>query len=161
MFKMLTNPQYFSSLKWKDQRDILMKLVSEVSDVELAQTDAKYAPLLSELEKAPSTDDIRAKFSKALYEWKKKQAEIPVRIDEAEKSKVDVDVAEQELLMLMARKWNFPRPRNRIGLRSAELIRYHCRETQILMRLTAIQRVNLNLRLIFPVWHRARKCLRC
>lgn len=98
MFKMLTNPQYFSSLKWKDQRDILMKLVSEVSDVELAQTDSKYAPLIEELEKAPSTDDIRAKFSKALSEWKKKQAEIPVRIDEAEKSKVDVDVAEQELL---------------------------------------------------------------
>lgn len=97
MFKMLTNPQYFSSLKWKDQRDILMKLVSEVSDVDLAQTDAKYAPLLSELEKAPSTDDIRAKFSKALSEWKKKQAEIPVRIDEAMKSKVDIDVAEQEL----------------------------------------------------------------
>lgn len=97
MFKMLTNPQYFSSLKWKDQRDILMKLVAEVSDVELAQTDAKYAPLIDELEKAPSTDDIRAKFSKALSEWKKKQAEIPVRIDEAEKSKIDVDVAEQEL----------------------------------------------------------------
>lgn len=97
MFKMLTNPQYFSSLKWKDQRDILMKLVSEVSDVELAQTDAKYAQLLLELEKAPSTEDIRAKFSKALTEWKKKQAEIPVRIDEAEKSKVDVDVSDQEL----------------------------------------------------------------
>lgn len=61
-----------------------MKLVAEVSDVELAQTDAKYAPLLGELEKAPSTDDIRAKFSKALSGWKKKQAEIPVRIDEAE-----------------------------------------------------------------------------
>lgn len=98
MFKMLTNPQYFSSLKWKEQRDILMKLISDFSDVELAKTDAKYAPLIGELEKAPSTDDIRAKFSKALSEWKKKQAEIPVRIDEAEKSKVDVDVAEQELL---------------------------------------------------------------
>lgn len=97
MFKMLTNPQYFSSLKWKDQRDILMRLATDVSDVELAQTDAKYAPLLGELEKAPSTDDIRAKFQKALTEWKKKQSEIPVRIDEAEKSKIDVDVAEQEL----------------------------------------------------------------
>lgn len=97
MFKMLTNPQYFSSLKWKDQRDILMRLATDVSDVELAQTDAKYVPLLGELEKAPSTDDIRAKFSKALSGWKKKQAEIPVRIDEAEKSKIDVDVAEQEL----------------------------------------------------------------
>lgn len=98
MFKLLTNPQYFSSLKWKEQRDILIKLIAEVSDVELAQTDPQYAPLLSELEKAPSTDDIRAKFSKALTEWKKNQAEIPVRIDEAEKSKVDVDIAEQELL---------------------------------------------------------------
>ena len=98
MFKMLTNPQYFSSLKWKEQRDILMKLVEDVSDVELAKTDHKYEPLISELAKAPSTDDIRTKFSKALSEWKKKQAEIPVRIDEAEKSKIDVDVAEQELL---------------------------------------------------------------
>lgn len=98
LFRMLTNPQYFSSLKWKEQRDILMKLVSEVSDVELAKTDSKYAPLINELEKASSTDDIRAKFSKALSEWKKKQSEIPVRIDEAEKSKIDIDVAEQELL---------------------------------------------------------------
>lgn len=97
MFKMLANPQYFSSMKWKEQRDILMRLVTDVSDVELAQTDAKYAQLLGELEKAPSTDDIRAKFSKALSEWKKKQSEIPVRIDEAEKSKIDVDVAEQKL----------------------------------------------------------------
>ena len=97
MFKMLTNPQYFSSLKWKDQRDILMKLVTEVSDAEPAKTDSKYAPLINELEKASSTDDIRAKFSKALSEWRKKQAEIPVRIDEAEKSKIDADVAEQEL----------------------------------------------------------------
>ena len=101
MFKMLTNPQYFSSLKWKDQRDILMKLTTEVSDVELAKEmfdeNAYAESLIEELEKAPSTDDIRAKFQKALTEWKKKQAEIPVRIDEAEKSKVDVDVAEREL----------------------------------------------------------------
>lgn len=97
MFKMLTNPQHFSSLKWKEQRDILMKLIADFSDVELAKTDAKYAPLLDELEKAPSTDDIRSKFSEALTEWKKKRAEIPVRIDEAEKSKVDIDVAEREL----------------------------------------------------------------
>jgi DNA repair exonuclease SbcCD ATPase subunit len=102
MFRLLTNPQYFSSLRWKEQRDILMKLTTEVSDVELAKEmfdeNAYAESLIEELEKAPSTDDIRAKFSKALSEWKKKQAEIPVRIDEAEKSKVDVDTAEQELL---------------------------------------------------------------
>lgn len=97
LFKMLTNPQFFSGMKWKDQRDILMKFVSEISDVELAKGNPEFVELLSELEKAPSTDDIQKKFSKALAEWKKKQAEIPVRIDELSKSLVQVDTAEQEL----------------------------------------------------------------
>jgi DNA repair exonuclease SbcCD ATPase subunit len=97
LFKMLTNPAYFVGMKWKDQRDILMKLVSDISDVELARENPNFADLLPELEKAPSTDDISKKFQKALSEWKKKQTEIPVRIDELSKSLVDVDVAEQEL----------------------------------------------------------------
>lgn len=97
LFKMLTNPQFFSDMKWKEQRDILMKFVSEISDVDLAMENTEFAELLSELEKAPSIDDIQKKFSKALSEWKKKQAEIPVRIDELSKSLVEIDVAEQEL----------------------------------------------------------------
>jgi hypothetical protein len=105
LFKTLTNPQYFSGKPWKDQRDILMKFVSDISDVELAkelnivdgEDTHQYDALIPELEKAPSTDDIRNKFSKALSEWKKKQAEIPVRIDELSKSLEDIDVAEQEL----------------------------------------------------------------
>lgn len=97
LFKMLTNPQYFSNMKWKDQRDILMKFVSDVSDVEMAKGNPEFADLIPELEKAPSTDDIQKKFSKALSEWKKKQTEIPVRIDELSKSLVQIDVAEQEL----------------------------------------------------------------
>lgn len=101
LFKMLTNPQHFVNMKWKDQRDILMKFVSDVSDVELAkemyQENAFAENLVIELEKAPSTDDIQKKFSKALSEWKKKQVEIPVRIDELSKSLVEIDVAELEL----------------------------------------------------------------
>ncbi len=101
LFKMLTNPQHFVNMKWKDQRDILMKFVSNVSDVELArelsQENAFAEDLIAELGKAPSTDDIQKKFSKALSEWKKKQVEIPVRIDELSKSLVEIDVAELEL----------------------------------------------------------------
>lgn len=105
LFKMLTNPQYFVNMKWKDQRDILMKFVSDVSDAELARQlnmvdDAdthQFDDIIPELEKAPSTDDIAKKFNKALSEWKKKQTEIPVRIDELSKSLVDIDIAEQEL----------------------------------------------------------------
>lgn len=97
VFKMITNPAYFPSLKWKEQRDILMRFVSEISDYDLASGNSQFSELLDELQKAPSTDDIKAKYQKALDELKKKQAEIPVRIDEAEKSKVDIDVAELEL----------------------------------------------------------------
>ncbi len=102
LFKMLTNPLHFVSMKWKDQRNILMRFVSDISDVELArQFNLKngnmFDFLIPELEKAPSTDDIKNKFAKMLSEWKKKQIEIPVRIDELSKSLVDVDVAEKEL----------------------------------------------------------------
>lgn len=97
LFKMLTSPTYFTSLKWKEQREILMKFVADVTDLELALGNPQFAELVDEIEKAPSTDDIQKKYQKALTEWKKKAAEIPVRIDEARKQKVDIDLAELEL----------------------------------------------------------------
>lgn len=100
LFKMLTNPTYFPSLKWKEQRDILMRFVSDVTDYELAKDKPEFEPLLAELQKAPSADDIKAKYQKSLTEWKKKQAEIPIRIDEKFKDKEkcgEIDLAELEL----------------------------------------------------------------
>lgn len=98
LFKMLTNPTYFPNMPWKDQRATIMKFASDVSDVALAGKSVKFAPLLEELRKAPSTDDIKNKYQKSLNELKKKQIELPVRIDEISNSKVDIDVAELELL---------------------------------------------------------------
>ena len=97
LFKMLTNPTYFPNMPWKDQRATIMKFASDVSDVELATEDSRFAELLPEIEKAPSTDDIKNKYQKSLTELKKKQIELPVRIDEINNSKVDIDVAELEL----------------------------------------------------------------
>lgn len=97
LFKMLSNPLYFTNMKWKDQRDILMKLASKESDVEIAQRIGGFDELIPDLEKATSTDDIRAKYTKALKELKTTQSEIPVRIDEISKQKVDVDVSALEL----------------------------------------------------------------
>lgn len=98
LFKMLTNPTYFPNMPWKDQRATIMKFASEVSDVGLATEDSRFTGLLQEIEKAPSTDDIKNKYQKSLNELKKKQIELPVRIDEISNSKVDIDVAELELL---------------------------------------------------------------
>lgn len=96
MFKLITNPQAFTALPWKEQRAVLMRLVDDVSDIEIAESDIQFADLVPELDQA-SLDDIRKKYTKALNAWKKKQVEIPARIDEASKQLVDIDVAEREL----------------------------------------------------------------
>lgn len=98
LFKMLTNPAYFPNMPWKEQRATIMNFASEVSDVGLATGDSRFNDLIDELGKAPSTDDIKVKYQKSLNELKKKQVELPVRIDEISNSRVDIDVAELELL---------------------------------------------------------------
>lgn len=96
MFKLITSPQAFTALPWKEQREVLMRLVDDVSDIEIAGSDSQFADLVPELEQA-SPDDIKKKYTKALNSWKKKQVEIPARIDELSKQLVDIDVAEKEL----------------------------------------------------------------
>ena len=98
LFKMLTNPTYFPNMPWKEQRNIIINLVPGFSDAEYATEDSRFTELLPEIEKAPSMDDIKNKYQKSLNELKKKQIELPVRIDEQSKNKVDIDVAELELL---------------------------------------------------------------
>ncbi len=96
MFKLLTNPKAFTALPWKEQRAVLMRLVDDVSDIAIAESDSRFSALVPELEQA-SPDDIRKKYTKVLNAWKKKQVEIPARIDEVSKQLVDIDVAEREL----------------------------------------------------------------
>lgn len=97
VFQMLTNPMYFLSLPWKDQRANLMKFIEDMKDLELALSDVRFSDLIDDLEKASSVEDILKKYQKMLKSWKDKSIELPVRIDELERQKVDVDVAEKEL----------------------------------------------------------------
>lgn len=91
IFRLLTSPMAFTSLPWKEQRAILMEFVLEASDAELARGFGGYDEILDELAKAPSTDDILKKYASQLKALKQEQTELPVRIDEAMQSKVDVD----------------------------------------------------------------------
>jgi len=95
LFKLITSPQAFTALKWKDQRTILMKLVSEVTDQDVIVTDKKFSSLANMLQDV-SVDDLTAKARKALKELNRKQAELPARIDEANKGLVQVDFSEYE-----------------------------------------------------------------
>lgn len=91
IFKILTNPIHFASMPWKAQREILMSMLNGDSDAELAKKIGGYEELIPELEKAPSADAIREKYSKSLKELKATQKELPVRIDEVSKQITKVD----------------------------------------------------------------------
>ena len=97
LFQLLTNPQAFVSKKWKEQREELMKMIPGVDNDTVI---ASNPDVLSELNLALSLhtpEDLQAKAKKALSEYKKKQTEIPARVDEVRKSMTDIDVAELEL----------------------------------------------------------------
>jgi len=95
LFKLITSPQAFVSLPWKKQRETLMSLVTDISNEEVIATDKRFLALAFELTKH-SIDDLMARTTKALKEWKKKQTELPARIDEVSKSITEVDLAEEE-----------------------------------------------------------------
>ncbi len=92
LFKLLTNPTFFTSLPWKEQRNILMSFVQQVTDVELAMAFGSFDLLLDDLEKANSLEDIRKKYSKAKSEYNRKLTEIPARIDELNNNRTDDNV---------------------------------------------------------------------
>lgn len=97
LFQLLTNPSTFVNMKWKDQRTELLKMVPEVNnDMVIASNPDAFSELNLALS-LHTPEDLQAKSKKALSEYKKKEVEIPARIDEVKKSMTDIDVAELEL----------------------------------------------------------------
>lgn len=96
VFKLITSPMAFTALKWQEQRDILLKLVSEVTDADVIVDNPDLQPLSLELSQF-TAEELTAKAKKALSSYKKKQVELPTRIDEVSKQIVDIDTAELEL----------------------------------------------------------------
>jgi len=97
IFNLVTNPNAFNALPWKEQREILMKFVGVMSDAEIALTYGdKYILLIPEL-KIASTDDILKKYTKAKNTLNKQMTEIPARIDELSKQIVSVDLGALEV----------------------------------------------------------------
>lgn len=96
IFNLVTNPVAFTSLPWKEQREILMQFVVEKPDVQIAEEyGEKFLKLIPEL-KIASTDDILKKYTKAKNTLNKEMVEIPARIDEVSKQLESVDIGALE-----------------------------------------------------------------
>lgn len=86
VFKMITNPLAFASLKWQDRRAALMKIAGEVSDADLAQGNSEYEKLLSQLSNDKTLEDYRKQIAASVKKAKEDIQKIPIKINEAYKN---------------------------------------------------------------------------
>lgn len=91
-FMYCTNPNVFLSLDTKKRREILFKLVSKITDKEVIKKNPQFKELENDLEDGNILELI-ARSRKIISAKNEELDKIPVRVDEIEKQKVDVDVA--------------------------------------------------------------------
>jgi len=90
VFKMITNPLYFTALPWKDQRNVLTEVCPAPSNEELAGESEEYKELISHLVQGKELADYQKQISATIIKSKEDLKNIPTRIDEALKGKSDV-----------------------------------------------------------------------
>ncbi len=91
LFKLVADPKSFPTLPWKKQREILLQIVSGVTEEDLLnQEPDTYACIADDLRRAP-VEKCMEKVKKQLAPLEKAREEIPIRIDEARKSLVEVE----------------------------------------------------------------------
>lgn len=85
VFKLITNPGAFNHLKWQDRRNVLIEIVGDLSDEEVANGNAEFEALLSKL-----TNKTLDEYKKQLASQRKKINDelksIPTRIDEVSRN---------------------------------------------------------------------------
>jgi exonuclease SbcC len=100
VFKMVTSPHYFNSMKWQDRRAVLINLAGEITDAEIGKLTPDFTDLLKELS-GKSFDEFRRSIAEKKKRLKDDLAQIPARVDEVNRSlPVEPDYAELDLKMI-------------------------------------------------------------
>ena len=86
VFKMITNPLAFNSLKWQDQRQVLLEITGGVSDEDVADGNSEFGQLLSKLSNK-SLEEYQKQVAASIKKSKQEIKMIPTRIDEVERGK--------------------------------------------------------------------------
>ncbi|MBO6273018.1 AAA family ATPase, partial [bacterium] len=81
LFRAITNPEYFPSLKPEEQRQLLIKMVGVKSDEEIAAENPEFAAMLKSIE-GQDIKEYRQQLSYKMKELKKAMEDIPGRISE-------------------------------------------------------------------------------
>ena len=81
IFKMITNPRYFLTMPWQQQRDMLIHMAGQPTDAEVAQADPAFAKLLQQLS-GKSVADYRRELQHRRKKLREELQEIQPRIDQ-------------------------------------------------------------------------------
>ena len=87
VFKMITSPTYFNSIKWQDRRNLLIDIFGEVSNEEVAKGNTAFEKLLEKLTQGKTLEDYKAQISASIKKAKEDLKAIPARIDEVFRGK--------------------------------------------------------------------------
>lgn len=90
VFKLITNPLAFNSLKWQDRRNVLMDIAGAISDGDLAKGNAEYENLVAQLTNGKTLAEYQKRIVASIKKAKEDLKMIPARIDEVSKSKPEV-----------------------------------------------------------------------
>lgn len=111
MFKLVTNPAYFPSLSWIDQRRIVFDVIGNLDNENVINYNDKLKPLENLLD--DGAEDFIKKVKAKITKIKSQLKSIPERIDECNNSIVDINCDE-----LISRK---TKVENRIGALEDEI----------------------------------------
>jgi DNA repair protein SbcC/Rad50 len=100
LFKLITNPFAFNSLKWQEQRSVLTNIADTISDEEIAQGNKEYEKLLQELSENKTLEEYKKQISALVKKSKEELNLIPTRIDEVVRNTpepIDFDTIQKEI----------------------------------------------------------------
>jgi DNA repair exonuclease SbcCD ATPase subunit len=100
VFKMITSPNYFNSIKWQDRRNLLIDIFGEVSNEDVAKGNTAFQKLLEKLTQGKSLEDYKNQILASVKKAKEDLKNIPSRIDEVFRGKPeaqDFEALEKQL----------------------------------------------------------------
>lgn len=94
LFKLVTNPNYFASLNWKEQREIIQAITGQIDDDKVINYNSNLETLRTQ--EFDSVENHRIRTQGTIKKLKEQLKQIPFRIDELESSKEEINVQELE-----------------------------------------------------------------
>lgn len=95
VFRMISNPSAFPSLSAKKQREFLLTNVANITNEDVFASSPEFEPVKAAMGNN-TLEELIAKTKKEITAYKKKQEELPARIDQESKHIEEIDFSELE-----------------------------------------------------------------